>query len=133
MDLDKNPMKPPKTSQVSMATINLVGSWVPELMVPYIWPRSNRVERIMVGHPGSGIRKNRLHLFLVWIVLACRMARGTDQVFIHLLLRAVAQTNFGKRDLRYIKFHWWGPKKNGKKRNIGFSLVLDEAWYPAME
>ena len=61
----------------------------------------------------SGIRdpKKSLAFFLVWIVLACRMARGTDQVFIHLLLRAVAQTNFGKRDLRYIKFHWWGPKK----------------------
>ena len=46
-----------------------------------------------------------------WIVLACRMARGTDQVFIHILLRAVAQTSIGERDFRYFRFHCWGPKK----------------------
>ena len=56
-----------------------------------------------------------LHLFhprvpqcpiITWIVLACRMARGTDQVFIHILLRAVAQISIGERDFRYFRFHW---------------------------
>ena len=57
------------------------------------------------GKGGMGMR-SRWCIFFFWIVLACRMARGTDQVFIHLLLRAVVQTSFGIRDLRYIKFHW---------------------------
>ena len=60
---------------------------------------------------------------IFWIVLACRMARGTDQVFIHLLLRAVAQTSIGERDFRYFRFHWWGPKKKGDSE-MDHRLVL---------
>ena len=44
------------------------------------------------------------------------MARGTDQVFIHILLRAVVQISIGERDFRYFRFHWWGPKKKNPKK-----------------
>ena len=57
------------------------------------------------------IRSSQGGQILFWIVLACRMARGTDQVFIHVLLRAGAQTSIGERHFRFIGFHWWGPKK----------------------
>ena len=65
-----------------------------------------------------------------WIVLACRMARGTDQVFIHILLRAVAQTSIGEREFRYFRFHWWGPKKKtsdfigGDLKHFWWSVVF---------
>ena len=43
----------------------------------------------------------------LWIVLACRLARGTDQVFIHAHLRAGAQTSNNKEGFqRLVESHW---------------------------
>ena len=79
-----------------------------------IWSQPSRTKQTVRSSCGFalshfGVQESCIR---TWIVLACRMARGTDQVFIHILLRAVAQISIGERDFRYFRFHWWGPKKN---------------------
>ena len=79
----------------------------------WIWSQPSRTKqtvRLSCGTALShfGVQESCIR---TWIVLACRMARGTDQVFIHVLLRAGAQTSIGERHFRFIGFHWWGPKK----------------------